>query len=1706
MINRYINGITEAKTADNTSQGSVINLVQATGEDENVAMSQKAITDAVNTNTKIITKEVSRAKNAESELKSLISNATQGTNTLFVSLPLSTDDIVVDCKINKYVYTSLNNANTICNLSIINSVDGDNGQILLFQEGGHQLSFSDSIIGFTDIPRNSGTITLLEFNNVGGVIYIRNTEILGDVTYQQPSKITDLNYIYVDNQSCSISWTSPTGNQFNNAVSYYDIRYSNTAIAEMTDRKWSGLSILNNNIVPKYPDETETVTFSNLPANTEMYIYIKGIRLNGGIRTYSEVSNVIHLKTLGLEDTSKAYQIGLKGENIYPQHNHYHKDDDLGRTQILADLVDEENLTECKDDGYPDLTVKQYQTGLCPYQYDRANANYTILFDLYKVIKLDKIFTYALATAHFNVYGLADLNSEWVLLGKMTHSFHSWASLSFEKASYRYVKIVFESTDVAKSILGDEDEGIIENYVNPGIGRIGNIMFYGSPNMDYPIKYEPVKRRLVPKPTVDEFFCVNAHAYQDGKIHSMCSGEKVRLYCPGWIFNSTNPKKYGSVKDYRYSVSENPWTMGNNSNGDNLEDMLEKTYKKNGLKPFLTFSNTSTMFNVKDTTVRPIDNYIYENLWTALPSKTKGLAPYYEVTYDPASYKTISKEMYAIAAKYGSNRSINGSELFYPADGNMETGNDLICGIEYENEPNQTWSDWHGYERAEEYAAYTSACTDGNGNSFIDSENRQYGSKNADNKLLSIAGGLAAASTGYLKQVEVHSKKVRADHKTPYDVLNIHKYASVTGDQHSDSKATHTYAVPVEFNCDNAFVSYRDTFAQDKPIWITEFGYGESGSRYLKNGYQCDSMAGRYIGAWLIPDRHKSEVKGAFIVRATVYFLAQGYDLMNYYSTECESNFFRNDKWGQGAGFEMWHWNDEKSIEPGAKYTAIEPFETQYSRGGFAAMGLFGSFLSNGAYPISNAYWYVATMRNRLKGYIYIGQQVKSDEKIIVYCFKKKGEDKAAYVVYYNDNQNTGVKDVSLDFPEGVTKVTKVNVYLPTIPNPENVPIDMGIEAKRTGLPDAIHKTYTNGEWVDTSQFGGHTKQDIIYPDNPVEGQEIVVLPTAEENPYFPIVGPVNAKNTSHGKNLEARGTEYYDTKSESWKIHGYSKLAWRQVQAVCDYIDYTGEGQHGIIGDESDVPVFGSKAIVNVTEFPDYYFFDGLPEYDYNSTVTDISFKANGTNSVTIYWNNANIEDTEYKIFVSSEPNAEFTYLKNVTAGDSNSAVIDNLEENTTYYYKVMPMNGTKEGTLSESTSVKTFSYVAAASNLTLENKSVSTVTLKWLYSYEVLDDFIGYAIYRKGMNDTYSRIDTVTSQELMTYTDTKVNAGQVYAYKVQVLAVNGNSDYSNEMSITTKLPDNFTPILMDTFITDNGKSVQLDFNMALVNTATPIGLQLYKDTVLVKILSYSFSVGNKSYVINTDEVLTSEPEEDGVLVTIEYDNTDGELESNSLLKLPSFDAIDISKVLQANNKAAVSFGAFTGELGTLRSYDSANKITRMRPNRYLVDEYNLVDTSGITMGTVRTDAYYDACYPAGDIFDIAAEGRHINYIGASTGNNSFTYPDIYMQMNTYSDQWHEEIKVDFKMVEKATYKVRIFASTIEASSETSFNYVLNSGEDNELVVPIESPEEYSVYNNTSQWVEVIIPSVENFSITTTSPSDVKVSPLNIVEIIKLA
>jgi len=466
--------------------------------------------------------------------------------------------------------------------------------------------------------------------------------------------------------------------------------------------------------------------------------------------------------------------------------------------------------------------------------------------------------------------------------------------------------------------------------------------------------------------------------------------------------------------------------------------------------------------------------------------------------------------------------------------------------------------------------------------------------------------------------------------------------------------------------------------------------------------------------------------------------MSAGITLINYYSTEMEENAFDTGQYGGGIGYEMYHWNDTTSTTPGAKVAAVAPYVINYTRSQFSGMGIFGNFLDNGAFPITRSYWYLATFRNTLKNYYFVGyKSISSDSKIIIACFKKKDDDtKGAYVIYYNTAYNLEVHNISVPVPSNVTSVTHVTTYVPDLIDPTTVPQSVlyaSGDVNRTGMVRATHTI--------------------------VSGVETVTLPTKEQNPYFPLVGPVAAQNINKiGGNATYGANAFYETKLDNdgnttWVYHEAAALAWNQVEAICDYIEYSDEGKHGTTGDSTTIDATGGFFITDATEFPEYYLFDAVPTTDFNSKVTNLISNVISSDTVDLFWNNNNVEDTAYEVLQSISPETGYSVVDTVTVSAENTDTISGLSPNTTYYFKVIPLRNSDQGQISDYVSAKTLAVVTAPTNLQMSNIGLTGITLSWSGDYTDQTDFISYLIYRAIGTGSYTQIASIKDRTIKTY-----------------------------------------------------------------------------------------------------------------------------------------------------------------------------------------------------------------------------------------------------------------------------------------------------------------------------------------------------------------
>ena len=101
---------------------------------------------------------------------------------------------------------------------------------MVYQSGLRQIVLSSTMRGTIDLPLNSDTIAILNYNRVGEYIYIHTSTIIGDKTYPGPQKIKDFHVVYSDSSSCTVQWTAPYANNIYDRGTEYDMRYANDLV------------------------------------------------------------------------------------------------------------------------------------------------------------------------------------------------------------------------------------------------------------------------------------------------------------------------------------------------------------------------------------------------------------------------------------------------------------------------------------------------------------------------------------------------------------------------------------------------------------------------------------------------------------------------------------------------------------------------------------------------------------------------------------------------------------------------------------------------------------------------------------------------------------------------------------------------------------------------------------------------------------------------------------------------------------------------------------------------------------------------------------------------------------------------------------------------------------------------------------------------------------------------------------------------------------------------------------------------------------------------------------------------------------------------------------------------------------------------------------------------------------------------------------
>lgn len=303
----------------------------------------------------------------------------------------------------------------------------------------------------------------------------------------------------------------------------------------------------------------------------------------------------------------------------------------------------------------------------------------------------------------------------------------------------------------------------------------------------------------------------------------------------------------------------------------------------------------------------------------------------------PASYAAHADHLFQYAARYG-HAHVADARLKLASDQPRRTGLGLLRYYENWNEEDAWWGGREAYFQPEEFAAMCSADYDGDQGRM----GRTFGVKNADAGAKLVLGGLTGLNLDYIRTMKAWADAYRGG-SFPCDVLNFHHYSNSGGEQQKGQVGISPEADDLRGKA-TALVDYCRRRLPGKEVWVTEFGY--------------DTNPRSPQRAPAIAAYSQEEVQGQWLVRSYLALAAAGVD--------------------RAAMFML---RDINAADA-----------TQFSSSGLVT--------EKGKWEPKASWYYVHTLRDRLAGMRFAGEQPSGDAAVKVYRFQSATGATGACVVW----------------------------------------------------------------------------------------------------------------------------------------------------------------------------------------------------------------------------------------------------------------------------------------------------------------------------------------------------------------------------------------------------------------------------------------------------------------------------------------------------------------------------------------------------------------------------------------------------------------------------------------------------------------------------------------------------------------------------------
>ena len=261
--------------------------------------------------------------------------------------------------------------------------------------------------------------------------------------------------------------------------------------------------------------------------------------------------------------------------------------------------------------------------------------------------------------------------------------------------------------------------------------------------------------------------------------------------------------------------------------------------------------------------------------------------------------------------------------------------------------------------------------------------------------------------------------------------------------------------------------------------------------------------------------------------------------------------------------------------------------------------------------------------------------------------------------------------------------------------------------------------------------------------------------------------------------------------------------------------------------------------------------------EYEILPTEPQSLTASDGFGAVDLEWDlpeNDDAAETEgYRVYRSttSEVDTSDTQIADLSATSYTDTDVD---DGQTYYYVVTAYNTSGESGVSTEVSIST-AFIDIPTNLTAITENKSTIELSW--DEPDADPSVNEYTLQRSSEGEFNTIATVSTTS---YTDTDLTNGQTYEYRVSATNDYKTSDYSDNDSATTDLPEpsitNIAPsdhreLEIEYEIQDNSPHGELliyrsdDESIgSLIHTESDFSTESYTDTDLLDGFRYYYTI----------------------------------------------------------------------------------------------------------------------------------------------------------------------------------------------------------------------------------------------------------------------